>query len=133
MGFLKTSDENDIWDENRAAVEPGDDPVAYENYSYFESVDQDRSTLAQNYKDDENGPLYSVELTAVVRREDDIALAQDKTGQPQIIHVLTADGIAHIIGTSDYPVCLEVDDSYNGLSTKELVLKASYQSESPIL
>lgn len=133
MGFLKKNGENDIWDENRTAAEPGDDPIAYENYSYFESIDQDKSTLGQNYTDDENGPLYSVELTAVVRREDDIALAQDKTGQPQIIQVVTADGQQHIIGTSDYPVYLEVDDSYDGLSTKELVLNARYQSESPIL
>lgn len=133
IGFLKKTVQNDIWDENRTAVDPGADPVAYEHYSYFTSIDQDRSTLAQSFADDENGPLYTLELNAVVRREDDIALAREKTGQPQILQVETADGTVHDLGTEDYPMYLEVEDSYSGMATTELVMKARYQSDSPIL
>ncbi len=133
IGFLKKSVQNDIWDENRGAVDQDDDPVAYDPYSYFTSIDQDSSTLAQSFADDQNGPLYTLELNAVVRRKDDIALAHEKTGQPQILKVVTADGIEHHIGTEDYPVCLEVEDSYSGMATTELVMKARYQSDSPIL
>lgn len=132
IGFLKES-ENDIWEENRTAVDSGDELVEYEPYIFFKSIDQDNSTMEQSYMNDENGPLYSVELTVVVRREDDIALAQEKTCKPQILKVNTADGKEHILGTSDYPVYLKVDDNYNGMLTKELVMKAHYQADSPVL
>ena len=60
-------------------------------------------------------------------------LAKEHEHQPCIIIVVSADGRTHRMGTIDYPVFLEVERIYNGISVKGLMLKAVYQSETPIL
>lgn len=134
IGFINQIEYDDQWNENRAAWNPDDEDVQNNpNLHYFTSIDQEKSTMTQTSATDENGVLYSLRLSFVVRKEEDIELARKYANVPLVILVRTADGKNHHIGNSVYPAHFELDQSYNGVATKELALQSQYESETEIM
>lgn len=141
LGFVPIgeSDNTDVWTEVVGEeVEERATPYTPEDYStfigkMFKSIDQMASELTEEYIDDENGPYYRIDLSSVVRKEEDIELAEKYSGQQLAIHVWTVDGRHVIIGTEADPARLATSDRYAGMNTREVALTSQYATLNGLL
>ena len=141
IGFVPIgeSDNTDIWtevvgeevDERATPYEPAD----YSQFirKMFKSIDQKASELTEEYIDDENGPYYKIDLSSVVRKKEDIELAEKYSGQQLAIHVWTVDGRHVIIGTEADPARLATSDRYASMNTREVTLTSQYATLNGLL
>ena len=98
IGFVELNDVDDLWQQEQIDPnQPADRAVPPEasilGFRGFRSIDQDNSSLSQQLDSNESGPVYDIDLSFVVRTDDDIALAQKYERRPVGRYVWTVDGV----------------------------------------
>ena len=68
-----------------------------------------------------------------MRVDADIDLARKYAGRSLVMFAWAVDGKLYTIGTKEYPVMMVISDRYEGLDTREVAVKASYQSVTRLL
>lgn len=134
IGFKTQNEVNDQWVQQEAHVERSGITTEYlDGIRRFGSFDQGQATLTEKSAITEQGKVCDLELSFVVRTEDDIALGKKYLHRPLVLHAWAVDDAHYIIGTKSYPAYLESDNTYNGTSTRELAFVVKYQSRTPVL
>lgn len=138
IGFVEQNDVEDLWqqeanDTNQPADRALPPEVTILGFRGFRSIDQDNSSLGQQLTSDGSGPVYDIDISFVVRTDDDIALAKRFERRPVVMYVWTVDGVRRKIGSKKYPAMMLTDNSYEGRSTHEVSVSVSYRSQKGIM
>ena len=94
----------------------------------FKAIDQEASDLEEELVIDDYGNIYKTTMSVAVRRKEDIEMAERYSGKPVVIHVWTVDGRHVHIGSEDAPARMKTQDSYRNMSTRELLIRAEYNT-----
>lgn len=138
IGFVEQNEVDDLWQQEQIDPnQPADRAVPPEasilGFRGFRSIDQDNSSLSQQLDSNESGPVYDIDLSFVVRTEDDIALAKKYERRPVVMYVWTVDGVRRKIGSKQYPAMMLTDGSYDGRATHEVRVSVAFQALKGIL
>lgn len=104
-------------------------PAAVE---YFTTFNQADATLTEKGENDATGIAYTQEINYIVRRTNDITLAQKYQRRAAILHVYTVDGHHYIIGSQQDPVFLDTNNQYDGTKVREMQITVKTQSLFPL-
>ena len=132
IGFKEQNEVNDVWVEQEQQ-ERGIPVITIDGVRRFKSIDQKNTTLTEELIDDENGIRYEVQLPFVVRKEEDVELADKYSGRPVVMYVWAVDGHLYKIGSKLYPAYMITSNKYQGLDTREMAVNVYYESLTKLL
>ena len=133
IGFKEQNEVTDQWTQQEEQQERSGPEIYIDGSHWFKSIDQKVTNLIEELVSDDNGSCYEQNLNFVVRKDVDIKLARKYINRPVVVYVLAVDGNRYTIGTKDYPTCLVTSDRYQELDTREIAMKVSYKSKTPLL
>lgn len=133
IGFKKQNEVNDQWVQQEQQSERSIPDIYIDGSHWFESIDQDNTSLTEELTIDESGKYYDVQLPFVVRKKADIDLAKKYQGRPVVVYVIAIDGSRYTIGTQLYPAYLTPSNRYNARNTREVAMEVNYRGKTSLL
>ena len=111
------------------SLTPRNNPVAVE---YFSAFNQEDASISEKGENDASGIAFTQQVNFIVRRANDIKLAQKYQRRAVAMHVYTIDGKHYTIGNQQDPVYLETNNQYDGTKVREMQVSVKTQSLFPI-
>ena len=135
IGFKEQDKIIDIWNQQPDEQPDPERGAVEERFSghLFLRPDQRTAYLTEQRTADGNGVVFNISLEFIVRVDADIDLARKYAGRPLVMFAWAVDGKLYTIGTKEYPVMMVISDRYEGLDTREVAVKASYQCVTRLL
>jgi len=135
IGFIERDQVNAIYINPNASQnqQQVNDRGAVDNVQWLKNIDQQNSSISEEFETDERGAQYSVSVDFVVRTEKDITLTKRFIRRPIVLYVQTVDGRQITVGTVEYPAFLKTANKYRAVSSRELSCELEYKSLMPTL
>lgn len=99
---------------------------------YFSAFNQEDASIAEKSEEDTTGIAFTQEVNFIVRRTNDIKLAQKHLRRPVALHVYTVDGGHYQVGNQQDPVYLQTNNLYDGTKVREMQVSVKTQSLFPL-
>ena len=128
IGFASQTEMDDQW-----VLEDQDNRGSGTSYNWFASIDQKQASLTERLVTDENGMCFETTLNFSVRKDTDMALAKKWMRLPVILFVEAVDQKTYTLGTKQYPVWMQTENTYEGIDTREINIEVVYRSLNGLL
>lgn len=133
IGFKEQNEVDDVWVQQEFPAQRDMSSFHVDGSHWFKSIDQGNTSIIEDLKLDESGKCYEIELSFVVRTEEDMEMAKKYAGRPVVVYAIAVDGRRYAIGTKSYPAYIVISNKYDALNSREVSLDVSYQSKTSLL